>query len=135
MAARAQGERVDARLIRAGVEIWNDHCDFVLVEGVGGLMSPISDVDLVANVAADFGYPLLVVAANVLGTINQTLQTLVAAESFGLEVTGVVLNDVTGRDDASTASNRTEIERLASVPVVAQVEHGATSIHLDRPIV
>ena len=63
-------------LLRSGLEFWRESSDVVLVEGAGGLMSPVSDDDYNADLADEFGYPLVVVAANVLGTINATLQTL-----------------------------------------------------------
>ena len=68
--------RVDPQLLRDGIEFWRETSDIVLVEGAGGLMSPMSDDDYNADLAAEFGYPLVVVAANELGTINATLQTL-----------------------------------------------------------
>ena len=58
-------------------------------------MSPrCSDDDYNADLADEFGYPLVVVAANVLGTINATLQTLIVADTFreGLAIAGIVLN-------------------------------------------
>ena len=64
LAARAEGRRVDAKLLRSGIECWRETSDIVLVEGAGGLMSPISDEDYNADLAAAFGYPLVVVAAN-----------------------------------------------------------------------
>ena len=57
IAAKAEGKRIDAELLRSGLEAWRDS-DVVLVEGVGGLMSPISDDDLVRDLAVDFGFPL-----------------------------------------------------------------------------
>src|SRR4029079_563626 len=66
LAARAEGKRVDAKLLRAGLDFWRSTCDVVIVEGAGGLMSPISEYDYNADLAGDFGYPLLVVSANVL---------------------------------------------------------------------
>ena len=111
-------------MLQQGISVWTDACDFVLVEGVGGLLSPISDADLVADLALEFGYPLLVVARNTLGVINQTLQTLVAAEHYRLPVAGIVLNDVhPTASDPSMESNREEINRLASVPVLGHVRH------------
>ena len=78
----------------AGLKFWRESCDIVLVEGAGGLMSPMSDDDYNADLADEFGYPLVVVAANVLGTINATLQTLIVADTFreGLAIAGIVLN-------------------------------------------
>ena len=124
LAARAEGKEVDAVALRDGLGAWADHCDIVLVEGVGGLLSPISEDDLVADLALEFGYSLLVVAPNILGVINQTLQTLIAAKYYGLGVIGVVLNDVRPTDeDPSAVMNRDEISRLASVPVLGHVPH------------
>ena len=82
LAARAEGRRVDPQLLRDGIQFWRETSDVVLVEGAGGLMSPMSDDDYNADLAAEFGYPLVVVAANVLGTINATLQTLITASTY-----------------------------------------------------
>lgn len=127
LAARAEGRRVDAKLLRAGLEFWRETSDFVLVEGAGGLMSPVSDDDFNADLAEEFGYPLVVIAANELGTINATLQTLIAAATYrdGLQVAGIVLNSPRAvRDDPSVDSNPDEIARRCVPPLLAIVEHG-----------
>src|SRR5262245_38358578 len=43
LAARAEGQLVDGALLREGIEFWRKASDVVIVEGAGGLMSPISD--------------------------------------------------------------------------------------------
>jgi dethiobiotin synthetase len=83
LSARAEGLRVDAARLRSGLEFWRAASDFVIVEGAGGLMSPISDDDYNADLAMEFGYPLVVVAVNELGTVNATLQTLITASTAG----------------------------------------------------
>jgi dethiobiotin synthetase len=126
LAARAEGRRVDSQLLRTGLQLWRSTSDVVIVEGTGGLMSPISDEDYNADMAKDFGYPLVVVAANQLGTINATLQTLVAAETrlYALPVAGVVLNSPTpDTDDPSRVSNRGELARRCNVPLLAEVTY------------
>lgn len=128
LAARAEGRRVDVKLLRDGIETWRDQSEIVLVEGAGGLMSPISDEDYNADLADDFGLPLLVVAVNELGVINATLQTLITATTYrdGLEVAGIVLNSTTPRDgDMSIESNADEIARRCVPPLLATVDHGA----------
>lgn len=127
LAARAEGRTVDPQLLRSGLDYWRKRSDFVLVEGAGGLLSPVSDDEYNADLAAEFGYPLVVVSANVLGTINATLQTLVAARTFhaGLAVAGVVLNNPVLRpNDPSTASNRDELARRCDAPLLAEVHYG-----------
>ncbi|MCS5632250.1 MAG: dethiobiotin synthase [Pirellulaceae bacterium] len=127
LAAQAEGGQVDAKLLRTGLNYWQDNYDFVVVEGIGGLMSPVSDEDYVADLAYEFGYPLLLVASNELGCINQTLQTLITAAAFedGLPVVGTVLNNrrTIPTDDISQATNFDEITRCSGPPVLASVTY------------
>lgn len=127
LAARAEGKRVDESLLRSGLKFWRESCEIVLVEGAGGLMSPVSDEDYNADLADEFGYPLIVVAANELGTINATLQTLIVADALreGLDVAGIVLNAprlLTG--DPSTDSNADELSRRCVPPILSNVSVG-----------
>lgn len=136
LAARAEGKELDTKLLRTGLEFWIEQheagaCDLILVEGAGGLMSPMSDEDYVADLAMEFGFPLIVVAANRLGVINETLQTLITATSYtdGLPIAGVVLNDVSHHeDDASRTSNRAELESRCGVPILTHTPFNADSI-------
>jgi dethiobiotin synthetase len=127
LAARAEGNRVDETLLRSGLDYWRESCDIMLVEGAGGLMSPISDDNYNADLAEEFGFPLVVVAANELGTINATLQTLIVADTFreGLRVAGVVLNSPRQvADDPSVESNADELVRRCVAPLLANISFG-----------
>ncbi len=132
LAARAEGREIDARLLRTGVDYWRSRCEVLLVEGAGGLMSPLGKNEYVADLAHDLGFPLIVVSRNVLGTINATLQTLIAASAHrgGLRVAGVVLNHPKppSPDDISLASNREELAARCSAPLLAVVEYGAQGL-------
>ncbi len=133
LAARAAGTAVDGQLLRDGLAAWRGHCDLVLVEGAGGLMSPLSDDDFTATLAEEFGYPLIVVAPNQLGVINQTLQTLIAATAFGdgIEVAGVVLNHISATPDQSAATNREELVARCLPPVLTDVGFGGVFFEQD----
>jgi dethiobiotin synthetase len=127
VAARAESSEIDEQLLTEGLAYWTDQCDIVLVEGAGGLMSPLSDNMYNADLALELGYPLIVVTRNTLGTINHTLQTLITAATFreGLEVAGVVLNEVNSdSQDASRTTNLAEIKQRCVPPVLASVAHG-----------
>ena len=67
-------------MLASGVEFWRGTSDIVLVEGAGGLMSPLGDSLYNIDLAARLGYPLVIVAANELGVINAALQTIITAK-------------------------------------------------------
>ena len=125
LSARAEGKEIHRELLVQGIEYWQENSDFIIVEGAGGLMSPISDDDFVADLAYEFGFPLVVVVANKLGCINHTLQTLVTAAAYedGISIAGIILNQVIPPtpDDQSLDSNPAEIERVCIPPVLATV--------------
>jgi dethiobiotin synthetase len=79
LAARQERKEIDGSLLRRGIDYWRRRSDVIVVEGAGGLMSPIGEHDYVADLAAEFGFPLIVVAPNRIGAINSTLLTLIAA--------------------------------------------------------
>jgi dethiobiotin synthetase len=98
-------------------------------------MSPLSDDEFVADLAYDFDYPLVVVAPNRLGVVNQTLLTLVGANTFreGLEVAGIVLNDLVPGEglDASASLNLEDLRERAIPPILAHVEFQQTALNDD----
>jgi len=134
LAGRAEGSELDPELLRTGINVWKDNCDFLIVEGAGGLMSPISDDDYVIDLAAEFGLPLVVVVANEIGVINQTLQTLITTTTFqeGLHIAGIVLNEVRiDEADPSTKSNAEQVAKHCMPPVLDELAHRATEFNND----
>lgn len=89
----------------------------VIVEGIGGLLVPITDTFSVRDFAVAFGLPLVVVARPALGTINHTLLTLESARSVGLDVRAVVVTPWPEAPNAMERDNVATIERLGRVPV------------------
>ena len=91
--------------------------EFVLVEGIGGLLVPILNEFSVADLAENMGLPLVIVARSTLGTINHTLLTLEAAAARGLKVRGVVYNTlVPGPVGRATETSPDVITEISGVP-------------------
>ena len=90
-----------------------------VVEGVGGLMTPLTDRYTLCDLAVELGLPLLIAARPGLGTINHCLLTLAAARAAGLEVRAVVLTPWPERPGVLERSNRQTIARMGRVEVAA----------------
>jgi dethiobiotin synthetase len=126
-AAAVEGKRVDEQLLRDGIRPWREASELVIVEGAGGLFSPLGEESLTVDLARDLGLPLVVVDAARLGMIGRTLATVRAARAEGLEVAEVVISHVQplsgAADDPRTEAGivRTGVaelgRRLAGVPV------------------
>jgi dethiobiotin synthetase len=135
LAAALEGKKVDWKKILRGAKYWQSRCDVLLVEGVGGLFSPLDEDHYVADLAVRLGYPLVLVTRNALGTINQTIQSLIAAAVFedGLPVAGIVINEpFPPEGDLSTRYNPQELQRRCVPPILAHVRFGAGSF--DREV-
>jgi len=119
---QAQGERGISldRIEKAFRELAHRH-DFVLVEGIGGLLVPLDEKQTVADLARRLGLPVLIVARAGLGTINHTLLTIEAARSAGLEIFGVVLNGRSSRPSLAERTNPAVIERLGGVKIIGAI--------------
>ena len=95
--------------------------DFMLVEGIGGLLVPLDPQHSVVDLARTLRLPLLIVARASLGTINHTLLTLEVAKNAGLEVLGVVLNGRSAKPTLAERTNPQVIERLGDVPILGMI--------------
>ena len=122
-AAALEGREVDEALLVDGYRWLAEQADIVLVEGAGGFYSPISTNWLNADLAERIGLPVLIVAPNRLGTINQTLLTIEAIRQRGLTVAGVVLNRLTETNDPSTATNAAEIQQRGRVRIWGEMSY------------
>lgn len=91
--------------------------EVVVVEGVGGLLVPLTDSYDVRALARALELPLLVAARPGLGTINHTLLTLEVARAARLKIAAVVLTPWPAAPDTIERSNRDTIERLGNVEV------------------
>lgn len=117
-AASLSGEAIDPGKIKSAYARLALSRDVVLVEGAGGLLVPVLDDYLMADLARDLAAPLLVVARPGLGTINHTALTIECARGRGLAVLGVVINAFPASPDQAVRLNPRAISRLTGSPVL-----------------
>lgn len=126
-AAEDAGVEVDFALIAESLKRLDEWGDVQLVEGVGGLCTPISAHHpklTILELAAAIGYPVLIVCRAGLGTLSHTTMTARLLAGANLRIAGLVVNgyvaDTAGQlEDVSMNSNRKWLERMNRVPILA----------------
>ena len=116
-AAELSDASIDADALLRAAGDGGEGSDALVVEGVGGLMAPLTADYLVRDLAADLALPVVIAARTGLGTINHTLLTLEAARSSGLRVAGVVMTPWPDDPEPIERSNRATVERLGGATV------------------
>ena len=116
VAATHAGTAIDpTRITQALLELSARH-DVVVVEGIGGVLVPVTTDLFIVDLIQTMGLPALLVTRSGLGSINHTLLTLECLRSRGVPILGLVFNTPT-RPSADTDMSETlpTILRLSGV--------------------
>ncbi|MBI1273632.1 MAG: dethiobiotin synthase [Alphaproteobacteria bacterium] len=87
----------------------------LVVEGIGGVMVPLNDRDMVADLIRHLGLPAVLVARSGLGTINHSVLSLRALRRFEVPVMGVIMTGT------PAPHNREAIEQFGKTRVLAEI--------------
>ena len=141
IAAEDIGTRIDPLHIRRAFEVLAAQSDYVIVEGAGGWLAPISDRQTMADLAMTLNLPVLMVIGVRLGCLNHAALTKLAIESRGARFIGWVANDTSDPPLRRRGENLTALEKLLAQPPLAVVPftarvyaplglpEGATKLH------
>ncbi|HIA02081.1 MAG TPA: dethiobiotin synthase [Myxococcales bacterium] len=130
LAADREGIVIDWAGILAQIKTYREDAEVALVEGAGGLLSPLSWQHNSLDLATQLNAEILLVAADKLGSINHTLLSLRVLKQAGINVVGVVFSAPEHADE-STGSNAqslvqtTGLHRVFSLPRLSTVEETA----------
>ncbi len=114
LAADLEGVTIDVDQLVEAVRALGAQADLVLVEGAGGLLSPLSwtrDVRDATDIALALGAPVLLVGADRLGVLHHVRAAARILEARGIALAGVVLS-APAEADGSTGTNLAALERL-----------------------
>ncbi|MBY0524132.1 MAG: dethiobiotin synthase [Gemmataceae bacterium] len=127
VAAQLHGRALSIGDLAAAVRSRSLPGEALLVEGVGGLLCPLTERETVAELAAALELPVIIVARRSLGTLNHTLMTVEVALGRGLRVAGVVISETTPPEGLAEQTNVQQLRRRLAVPVLAVAFHQSGS--------
>ncbi len=103
LAASLAGKKIDCQVISAATSELQRRYRYVLMEGAGGLLVPLTAEVTFLDYLQQQNYPLILVSSPRLGSINHTLAALELAKTRGLVVKGIVYNRF--RDDGGVIAD------------------------------
>ena len=118
-ASEIEGISVDFKKIQKAYTELSKKYDVIIVEGIGGLLVPITRDYSVLDLAKDFGLPLIIVSRPGLGTINHTMLTVNCAIKEGLNVAGIIINYSHPPEGTLAEDTNPEvIKKISPVPII-----------------
>ena len=122
VAARLSNTKIDTDKINTAYDTLCERHEYMIVEGIGGLLVPIDEYYFVVDMAEEMELPLIVVCRPTLGTINHTLLTVSYARQHGLEVKGIFVKESAENCDTIVKDTNTdEIKRLTGLPILGTI--------------
>lgn len=134
LASRLEKRRVSIKKIIRCYELLRKRHEFLIVEGAGGLLVPVTEKFLIADLIKKMNLEIVIVARAGLGTINHTLLTIEAAKSRGIGIVGVIFNQnskgkitICEKDNPLIIYKRSRVRNLGFIPFL-QMQQSYTSI-------
>jgi len=93
-AAAIEGRRADMTAIDAALRRVCAIRDPVFIEAAGGLMTPVSEIDTMRDLAIRWSCPIILVVPNRLGALAQALANAECVRSAQLGLAAIILNDM-----------------------------------------
>jgi len=110
--------------ISCALKLYHKLCakhDFMIVEGIGGVMVPLTRKKYIANFAKSLGLSTIIVSSLKLGTINHTLLTIKVCKGFGLNPIGIIINGIEENDSLVKDKVVEAIEELSDVKILGVI--------------
>ncbi|GAB5047332.1 dethiobiotin synthase [Thermodesulfovibrio sp. TK110] len=139
VASRLENAEVDIDRIFKSFETLKKKYDYLIIEGVGGLMVPLikeekrkTNFYFVRDLIKDMELPVIVVTRPALGTINHTLLTLEALKNKKIPVKGYIINfSEPAKNDIAEKTNPQVLKELIDIPCLGVFPY-LTELNKDR---
>ncbi len=90
----------------------------MLVEGIGGILTPLTRDYFVADLIKDLGLETIVVTRSTLGTLNHTMMTIKTCGDYDIPVKGILVNNYDENGGPAEKNSPTTIHEITGVPIL-----------------
>ena len=94
--------------------------EMILVEGMGGIMTPILKDYYITNLVKEMKIPTVIVTRSKVGTVNHTIMTIQMCQKYKIPIKGIIINDF---DDGGypVKNLKRDLESLTGIKVLGSV--------------
>jgi len=92
----------------------------MLVEGMGGIMTPILKNYFVIDLIKDMKIPAVLVTRTKVGTVNHTIMTVQMCQKYKIPLKGIIINDFDS-DGYKTQELTRDLKSLTQVPILGSI--------------
>ncbi len=134
IAAEREKRQIDLGKVWETLEKLRHTRDFVLIEALGGLGSPVTHELIVADLARDWRLPTVLVVNVKLGAIAHTVANVALAKQKGIDLKGIILNCVKpySEEEITSLTPQELIESLTQIPILGIVPYLDDPTDLDK---
>jgi dethiobiotin synthetase len=97
----------------------------IVVETAGGIMSPLADDFLNIDLIEQLNLPVVITAANYLGSINHTLLSIAALQQRNISIRGIVFSGNKVASSQNFILKYTRLPLLFCIPFLAEINAAA----------
>ena len=128
-AAKNFGVKINIKQVLDSYEKLSEIHDVMLVEGIGGIMTPIlrdfSVIDLIKNLHTN----TLIITSSKIGTVNHTVMTCKLCKNLGIPVKGLIINNFQSEGYPIRQLER-DLHNLTELPILCSLQH-VNNFNLD----
>ena len=96
--------------------------DIMLVEGMGGVMTPILKNYFVTDLIKEMNLDTIIIASSRIGTVNHTIMTCKICQNYGIKIHGIIINVLDSKGYQLDILKR-DLEELTSSPVIGSIPY------------
>ena len=121
MAAEILHKTVDIKAISKNFDILKKKYDFTLVEGIGGVMVPITRKISLLDVMKGMKLPSIIVSSPRLGSINHTIMTINECKAKKIPILGIIFNQMPKNPSIVESMTPKYIEKLTDTSTISVI--------------
>lgn len=130
-ASKTLKTEIDMGQVFAKFECLKKAHQMLLVEGIGGIMTPIRKDFFVADMVKQMGLETIIVTRAALGTLNHTMMTVEMCRKYQIRVKGMVVNYYDENGGTAERNSPATLHEITGLPVLGTIPLLKGDVELD----